>query len=78
MVNVAVTTTIPVEIYREIKEKRLSFNGLILAGLRADDKMQNLTERLRDLESYEEDHINTIRELRTRLTKLESGNDEDI
>lgn len=77
MVNVTITTTLPVEVYREIKSKHLSFNGLIMTGLRAEDKMVNLTERLRDVEGVYQGHVTTIRELRSRLARLEEEKGEE-
>ncbi len=51
MVNGVITTTLPVEIIKEIKERMLHYNELIIIGLQAKKGMPNLLERVRELET---------------------------
>ncbi len=52
--NVVISTTIPIDIYREIKEKHIPFNSLILMGLQAWKGNPAIIDRQRELETLVE------------------------
>lgn len=48
--SVTISTTIPSEIYREIKQKNLKFSQLILKGLTSEKNFPEMLGRQRELE----------------------------
>jgi len=47
---VAISTTIPFSVYKEIKEQRWHFNELIISGVQTRKGMPNLNGRMQELE----------------------------
>jgi len=47
---VAISTTIPISLYKEIKENSWHFNELIISGVQQRKGMPQLTDRLGELE----------------------------
>jgi hypothetical protein len=69
--KVVISTTIPLSVYSEIKEKGLHYNTLIFSGLAAEKKNIAVSQRLNELETGNAKLSAKLGEYFRRLYELE-------
>ena len=70
MGKTTVSTTVPIEIYNLVKEKKLRWNELILAGLEMKSRAENNVTLLERLKETEDNNLKMAEKLRTLSLRI--------
>lgn len=65
-----ISTTIPIDVYTDIKKREIPFNHLIILGLKAMDDNPQLIRRINDLEKDKKQQENALIKLGERYRDL--------
>jgi hypothetical protein len=66
---VSVSTTLPIEVWQEIKDAGHQYNTLIIAGLRRTDGMPKVLQRLKESEENNTKLVEKVQKLGIRLNE---------